>query len=122
MLTIRLQRLGKKNYPTYRVIISEKGRDTKGTYLEALGNFDPHAKEGSMALKTERIKFWLAKGAQTSNTVHNLFMKAGLITDSKKKKSVFISKSRRAKLDEKKKSAAPAPAPAPSEPVAEAQK
>lgn len=110
MLTIRLQRLGKKNYPTYRFIISEKGRDTKGTYLEALGNFDPHAKEGGMILKTDRIKFWLGKGAQTSNTVNNLLIKAGVLAGGKKMKSVFISKTRRAKLDEKKKTANPAPA------------
>lgn len=113
MLTIRLQRLGKKNTPTYRLVISEKARDTQGRNLEILGSFNPHAKENGLAPNTDRIKYWLAKGAQTSNTVHNLFLKAGIISDAKPKKSVYISKERAAKLAEKNKSAAPA-APAPS--------
>ncbi|MFA5061830.1 MAG: 30S ribosomal protein S16 [Patescibacteria group bacterium] len=103
MLTIRLQRLGKKNYPTYRFIISEKTRDTQGTFLETLGNFDPHKKETGLVLDAERVKYWLGKGAQTSNTVHNILMKAGIITDGKKMKSVYISKTRAVKLVEKKK-------------------
>lgn len=106
MLTIRLQRVGKAKHPTYRLIISEKARDTQYNYLELLGTFDPHAKEDKqMIFKTDRIKYWLEKGSQTSNTVHNLFMKHGIIGESKKKKSVYISKKRTAKLAEKKKSA-----------------
>ena len=112
MLTIRLQRIGKKNNPTYRLVISEKARDTQGRNLEILGSFNPHAKEGGLLPNTERIKYWLEKGAQTSNTVHNLFLKAGLIGGEKKKKSVYISTDRAAKLAEKAKSAAPKEAPA----------
>ncbi|HSR89478.1 MAG TPA: 30S ribosomal protein S16 [Candidatus Udaeobacter sp.] len=107
MLTIRLQRLGKKNAPTYRLVISEKARDTQGNNLEILGSFNPHLKEGGLVPNIERIKYWLEKGAQTSNTVHNLFLKAGIIGGEKKKKSVYISTDRAAKLAEKAKSAAP---------------
>ena len=101
MLTIRLQRLGKKNTPTYRLVIAEKARDTQGRNLEILGSFNPHVKENGLVPNTERIKYWLEKGAQTSNTVHNLFLKAGLISADKKKKSVYISRDRAAKLAEK---------------------
>lgn len=127
MLTIRLQRMGKKNNPTYRLVIAEKARDTQGRNLEILGLFNPHAKENGLAPNAERIKYWLDKGAQTSNTVHNLFLKAGLISGEKKKKSVYISQSRAAKLAEKNKSAVPATpvapateAAAPAAPAAEA--
>lgn len=106
MLTIRLQRIGKKNTPTYRLVISEKARDTQGRNLEILGSFNPHAKEGGLIPNTDRIKYWLEKGAQTSNTVHNLFLKAGLISDAKKKKSVYISRERAVKLGEKSATAA----------------
>jgi small subunit ribosomal protein S16 len=112
MLTIRLQRIGKKNSPTYRLVISEKARDTQGRNLEILGSFNPHVKEGGLVPNRERIKYWLERGAQTSNTVHNLFLKAGLISGEKKKKSVYISTDRAAKLAEKAKSAAPKEAPA----------
>lgn len=116
MLTIRLQRLGKKNYSTYRFIISEKSRTTRGTYLELLGNYDPHKKEAPFALKEDRIKYWLGVGAQTSNTVHNLLLKAGVLTGTKRKKSVYISKKRATELAGSKKDAAPAVTPAPEPP------
>ncbi|KKR35409.1 MAG: 30S ribosomal protein S16 [Candidatus Magasanikbacteria bacterium GW2011_GWA2_40_10] len=108
MLTIRLQRIGKKNSPTYRLVISEKARDTQGRNLEILGSFNPHAVEGGLIPNTDRIKYWLSKGAQTSSTVHNLFLKSGILSGEKKTKSVYISQERAVKLAEKAKSAAPA--------------
>ncbi len=106
--------MGKKNTPTYRLVISEKARDTQGRNLEILGSFNPHAKENGLIPNTDRIKYWLEKGAQTSNTVHNLFLKAGIIGGEKPKKSVYISKERAVKIAEKAKSAAPKEAPAAS--------
>ena len=131
MLTIRLQRIGKKNNPTYRLVIAEKARDTQGRNLEILGAFNPHAKENGLVPNADRIKYWLEKGAQTSHTVHNLFLKAGLISDAKKKKSVYISQARAAKLAEKaaakkaeqaKAEVAAAVVEAPTTPVEEAPK
>ncbi len=118
MLTIRLQRIGKKNTPTYRLVISEKARDTQGRNLEILGSFNPHVKENGLIPNIDRIKYWLGKGAQTSNTVHNLFLKAGIISGEKKKKSVYISKERAVKLAEKAKAAAPKEVPAAAVPEA----
>lgn len=94
MLMIRLQRIGKKKQPTYRFVISEKARDTHGRALEILGNYNP--KDKKLELKEDRIKHWLSVGAQASNTVHNLLLKAGVIT-GKKKKSVVITNKRKAK-------------------------
>lgn len=114
MLTIRLQRIGKKNAPTYRLVIAEKGRDTQGRNLEILGTFNPRAKTNGFIPNTDRVKYWLSKGAQASPTLHNLFVEAGIISGEKKQKSVYISTKRAAKLAEKKKAAQPAaPAPAP---------
>ncbi len=119
MLMIRLQRMGKKNAPTYRLVIAEKGRDTQGRNLEILGTFNPRAKENGFMPNTERVKYWLEKGAQPSNTLHNLFLKSGLLSDEKKKKSVYISTKRAAKIAEKKKSEKPAEvAPAETAPAA----
>ena len=105
MLTIRLQRVGKTKKATYRVIISEKARDTQGVCLENLGTFNPHDKEKGTQFDAERIKYWLGKGAQTSDTVHNLFLKAGILSGAKKK-AVSISKTRAAKIVEKNKAKA----------------
>ena len=102
MLIIRLQRVGKKKFPTYRLVISENTKDTQGVYLEELGNFNPHVKENQLVAKVDRIKYWISKGAQMSATINNLFI-ANKIIEGKKQKSVFLSKARKAKLEEKNK-------------------
>lgn len=119
MLIIRLQRVGKKKMAAYRLIISEKTRDTKGKYLELLGTFNPHAKENVFKPEVERIKYWLGKGSMMSDTIHNLLV-ANNIIEGKKKKSVFLSKIRQKKLAEKKKTVtAPAPVETPKETATE---
>lgn len=102
MLIIRLQRLGKKKQPTYRLIVSEKHKDTQAGSLEILGHYNPTVNPKIKEFKTERIKYWLQKGAQLSDTVHNLLLEAGIV-EGKKKKSVYLSNKRRAKIAEKVK-------------------
>jgi len=97
MLKIRLARVGKKKKPLYRVVISENTKDMYGDHLEILGQYNPHDKK--ITLQTERIEYWLSKGAQTSDTVHNLLVKEGVIKDGKKAKAVAISKKRKAKQE-----------------------
>ena len=104
MLAIRLQRVGKKKFSTYRLIVSEKARDTQGTFLELLGTYNPHAKENQFAPNADRVNYWISKGAVPSETVNNLLVTAGLVK-GKKQKSVTISKRRAIKLAEKKKTA-----------------
>ena len=102
MLQIKFARIGKKKQPTYRIIISEKSKDTFGDFLEILGHYNPCSKETS--LKEDRIKYWLGKGAQATDTVHNLLIAKGIIK-GKKKKAFKISKKRMEKIKGKKKSA-----------------
>ncbi len=80
MLMIRLRRVGKKNQPMYRVIISEKGRDTQGKYLELLGTYNPRTQPVTVNLNSERITYWMSKGAQASPTVHNLLVDQKILT------------------------------------------
>lgn len=83
MLAIRLQRIGKKKQPTYRLVVSEKSKDLYGDHLEILGHYNPVAKPKIIGLKTERIKHWLSVGAQASATVHNLLVSQGVISSPK---------------------------------------
>jgi len=102
MLRIRLQRLGRKKKPSYRVIVSERQKDTQAGSLEILGRYNPMAEPKELEFNSERVKHWLSVGAQPSNTVHNLLVRAGVIVDDKKKmKSVTITKKRQAKLEAK---------------------
>ncbi len=74
MLKIRLQRVGRKHEPTFRLVLTDSKNSTKsGKYLETLGNYDARRGEKS-EFKTERINYWMTKGAQVSGTVHNLFV------------------------------------------------
>lgn len=84
MVVLRLSRVGKKNHPTFRIIASDKQKDTVGSYLELLGSYDPHATPMRIELKYDRVKYWLSVGAQPSDTVHNLLVEKGLIDSTKR--------------------------------------
>lgn len=118
MLTIRLTRKGKKNQPFFRVVLVDKRRSSKGgRNVEELGYVDPLKKRKS--LNKERILYWISKGAQPSDTIHNLLVTEKIIT-AKKKNNVKIKKSAEAiKAEEEAKKAASAPkAPVAETPVA----
>ena len=85
MLVIRLARKGRKNWPTYRVVLQEKEWAPSSTVIEILGHMDPHTNPATVVLKTERIQYWLGKGAQTSNTMHNILLNAGIVQGKKKR-------------------------------------
>jgi small subunit ribosomal protein S16 len=104
MLAIRLSRKGKKKQPLYQIIVNEKTKDTQGDYLENLGFYNPKTKE--LNLKIDRIKYWLSKGAQASDTLWNKFIDKGIV-EGKKRAVTKISQSRMAKITEKQKKAEP---------------
>ncbi|MBI4059579.1 30S ribosomal protein S16 [Candidatus Giovannonibacteria bacterium] len=102
MLMVRLQRVGRKNDPSFRVVITDSRNSTKsGKFLEIVGSYD--ARKGEPRLKAERIQYWLSKGAKTSDTVHNLLVQSGLMAGAK------IDVSQKPKKEAEKKTE-PAPA------------
>ena len=101
MLKIRLSRFGTKNAPTFRLIISDSHKDTKGTALEYLGHYNPRSKDKTISLKTDRIKYWLSKGAQMSPSVNNLLL-LNKVIDGKKVKSFAIPMKKKKEAEKKK--------------------
>lgn len=95
MLMIRLARRGKKNSPFFRVIISEKGRDTLGKSLEILGYYNPVSKVKDLRFDKERILYWISKGAQVSPTVKNLLIEEKIIEGEKIKKKTGKKKEKK---------------------------
>jgi len=81
MLTIRLQRIGKKKQAYFRLVVTEHTKKPQGKFLELLGSLDPH--QSKNILKVERIKYWLEKGVKVSDTAHNLLVKNGVIKAAK---------------------------------------
>lgn len=78
MLIIRLQRVGRANDPSFRIIVTDSKNSAKtGKFLEIVGNYD--ARQGKPSFKAERIQQWIKDGAQVSETVHNLLVKNKII-------------------------------------------
>lgn len=115
MLKIRLQRTGRTNNPSYRVVVTEHTNGPKsGRATEVLGSYNPKSKE--RILDGERIKHWLSVGAQATGTMHNMLISAGIISG---KKINVLPKKTVPKKDEPAAEATPAAAPAEATPVAE---
>lgn len=95
MLKIRLQRFGKKNQPSYRVILVEHTAPPQGKFQEILGFYNPRLKQKEF--KKERIEHWLSRGVQLSPTIHNLLVNEGIL----KKEKVKVWKPKK-KMEEEK--------------------
>jgi small subunit ribosomal protein S16 len=75
-VAIRLTRVGATKRPAYRVIAIDKRRSRDGRALEILGFYDPLTDPATVQLDTDKIKAWIGKGAQPSETVVKLMRQA----------------------------------------------
>lgn len=80
MVKIRLKRMGRRHRPFYRINAMDVRSPRDGRVIEQLGHYDPieKDKEKQVKLNEERIRYWLSKGAQTSDTVGNLLKRHGI--------------------------------------------
>jgi small subunit ribosomal protein S16 len=84
MLMIRLQRVGRVHEPTFRVVLVDSKRGPKsGQAIEVLGNHDARKAKNNSNIDADRVKYWVSKGAQLSDTVHNLLVSKKVITGKK---------------------------------------
>lgn len=106
MLKIRLQRVGKKHEPVFRVVVTDSHAGPKaGNAVEVVGAYDPRFNK--VDLKKERISHWMKEGAQVSDTVHNLLVSEKVVDG--KKVNVLPKKSAPV-IEEAPAEEAPAPA------------
>lgn len=79
---MRLQRVGRKNDPAYRIVVTDKRTGVKSDkHVDRLGSYNP--KLNHIQLDTEKAKDWLSKGVQPSGTMHNILVSQKVI-DAKK--------------------------------------
>lgn len=90
MLAIKFKRIGKKHQPSYRIIIAEKRSKMGGDCIEDLGWYNPISKE--FKVKKERAEYRLKTGAQPTDSVYNLLVKAGVISGTKRPVHKVIKK------------------------------
>lgn len=82
MLMIRFQRIGRTNDPAFRIAVLEKERSAKaGNVVELLGTYNPRSK--ALTLNADRVKEWISKGAQPTDSIHNLLVSQGVIKGDK---------------------------------------
>src|SRR3989344_4426228 len=83
MLKIRLQRVGRKHEPVFRLVLTDSKNGPKsGKALEVLGSYD--SRKGDKAeFQTDKIKEWMSKGVQLSPTVHNILIGKKVIEGKK---------------------------------------
>ncbi len=75
---IRLARHGAKKKPFYRIVVADGESPRDGKFLEKVGTYDPLKDPAEVTLDSDRIKYWIDKGAIPSDTVKSLFKKEGI--------------------------------------------
>lgn len=76
---IRLNRMGAKKNPFYRIVVADSRAPRDGRFIEVLGNYDPSQNPAVVNVDEEKVLDWMGKGAQPTDTVKNLFSKKGLM-------------------------------------------
>ena len=75
MVKIRLRRMGAKKAPYYRIVVADSRSPRDGRFIEEIGTYDPMAENDKVTVNMERAKYWIANGAQPTDTVRGLLKK-----------------------------------------------
>jgi small subunit ribosomal protein S16 len=75
---LRLTRVGSKKNPVYRIVAADSRSPRDGKFIEIVGRYNPQTDPSTIELDEEKIKGWIAKGAQPSTTVQRLLKAKGL--------------------------------------------
>ena len=75
MVKIRLRRMGAKKAPYYRIVVADSRSPRDGRFIEELGTYDPMADGEKLKVNQERVAYWVANGAQPTDTVRGLLKK-----------------------------------------------
>ncbi|MBE0481815.1 MAG: 30S ribosomal protein S16 [Dehalococcoidia bacterium] len=78
MVKIRLQRVGKKKQPSYRVVVADSEAPRDGAFIEIIGHYNPLTDPASVVIDEEKALKWLRQGAQPTETVAGLLKKLGI--------------------------------------------
>lgn len=79
MVKIRLRRMGAKKQPTYRFVVADAQSPRDGRFIEIVGHYNPRTEPKIVVIDEEKVKTWLAKGAQPSDPVRRLLAEKGIV-------------------------------------------
>jgi small subunit ribosomal protein S16 len=78
MVRIRLNRVGAKKQPSYRVVVADQRSPRDGRFIEIIGHYNPRTDPSTMVIKEDRAIYWLQQGAQPSEPVRRMLDKLGI--------------------------------------------
>ncbi len=76
---IRLRRMGAKKAPYYRVVVADSRYPRDGRFIEEIGTYNPLTQPSTFTVDGEKVKQWIANGAQPTDTVKSLLKKNGIV-------------------------------------------
>lgn len=79
MIKLRLRRMGKKGQPHYRIVAAEASWPRDGRFIESVGYYNPRTEPATIQVDVERARYWLEHGAQPTETVRSILVKAGVL-------------------------------------------
>ena len=79
MVKIRLRRMGAKKAPFYRIVVADSRYPRDGRFIEELGYYNPMTEPSEVRVDADKVKQWIANGAQPTDTVKALLKKNGVI-------------------------------------------
>ena len=80
---IRLTRVGATKQPTYRVVVTDSRNARDGRSIETIGHYNPRTEPIEVSIDADKVKKWLAVGAQPSDTVARLLRAQGILPATK---------------------------------------
>ena len=75
---MRLTRVGSKKNPIYRVVVADSRSPRDGRFIEIVGRYNPQTEPSTIELDEAKVKDWLGKGAQPSESVSRLLKAKGI--------------------------------------------
>jgi len=75
---IRLTRIGSRKNPVWRVVVADQRAKRDGRVIETVGHYNPQSEPSTIVVDEERIRDWLARGAQPTDTVRKLLRTQGI--------------------------------------------
>lgn len=74
---VRMTRAGSRNSPFYRIVVADERSPRDGRFIEQVGTYDPRLEKEQVALKMDRIQYWMSKGVKPTQTVGELIRRHG---------------------------------------------
>ena len=75
---LRLTRVGSKKNPIYRVVVADSRSPRDGKFIEIVGRYNPQTEPSTIELNEDKVRDWLAKGAQPTESVGRLLKIRGI--------------------------------------------